>query len=42
MVRPVQVVLVHGFFSSSPFRDKWRVLYGWMQQQGLLSADEAK
>ncbi|XP_059655229.1 uncharacterized protein LOC132302410 [Cornus florida] len=33
-----QDVLLYNFFSSSPFRNQWRVIYEYMKQQDLLNS----
>lgn len=38
----LQVVLVHGFFTTSPNSVKWRLVYGWLREQGLITDAEAR
>ncbi len=37
----MQDVLVFNFFSDSPSAAKWRTLYGYMAEQGLLTPAQA-
>lgn len=32
-----QVVVVHNFFSTSPRGVKWRLMYRWLREQGVLT-----
>ncbi len=37
----MQVVLVHGFFSTSLLAHAWRVLYDYMKEKELIIGEEA-
>lgn len=36
----MQDVLVYNFFSDSPFKSKWRVLYNYLKDSGLVDSDQ--
>ncbi|MCL7037206.1 hypothetical protein MKW94_023327, partial [Papaver nudicaule] len=37
-----QDVLLYNFFGTSPLKNQWRVVYGYMKQQNLFSSVEQK
>ncbi|MCL7036552.1 hypothetical protein MKW94_024946 [Papaver nudicaule] len=38
----MQDVLLYNFFGTSPLKSQWRVVYGYMKEQNLLDANDAK
>ncbi|XP_026431615.1 TPR and ankyrin repeat-containing protein 1-like [Papaver somniferum] len=37
-----QDVLLYNFFGTSPLKSQWRVIYGYMKEQSLLSSNDVK